>query len=114
MSVPSSLEQPQVVCPHCWHRFYPDKALYVSRHAELIGDPVAGDFEQRRFARHEIKFGRSGEALDPKGWIMTERACPRCHLQVPRDLLRRPPLFVSVVGAPRSGKSHFLTAMVHQ
>lgn len=114
MSESHGLDQPQVVCPHCWHRFYPDKAVFVSRHAELIGDPVAGDFEQKRFAPHEITVTREGEPLDPKGWKMTERACPRCHLQIPRDLLRRVPTFISVVGAPKSGKSHFLTSMVHQ
>ena len=114
MSQSHALDQPQVICPHCWHRFYPDQALYVSRHAELIGDEVAGDFEQRRYAPHEIDFGREQEPLDPKGWKMTERACPRCHLQIPRDLLKRVPTFISVVGAPKSGKSHFLTAMVYQ
>lgn len=114
MSVSNALNQPQVVCPHCWQRFYPDKAMYVSRHGELIGDLVLGEFEQRRFARHEITFDRNGVPLDPKGWKITDRACPRCHLQIPRDLLARVPIFISVVGAPKSGKSHFLTTMVYQ
>jgi hypothetical protein len=110
----NSLDQPQVVCPHCWHRFYADKACFVSRHAELLGDEIAGDLAQKRFAPHEVSFDREKNALDPRGWRMIERACPRCHLQIPRGLLKTKPSFISVVGAPRAGKSHFLTAMIHQ
>ena len=30
-------------------------------------------------------------------------ACPRCHLIVPPALIETPPLFVSIIGAPRAG-----------
>ena len=110
----AALAEATVVCPHCWHGFYPDQAWYISGHAELVGDAVAGDFEQARFAPHQATRDGHGHAVDPKGARMVDRACPRCHLQVPRDLLRQRPLFVSVVGAPRSGKTYFVTAMVHQ
>jgi hypothetical protein len=43
-----------------------------------------------------------------------ETACPRCHLVVPRMLLESPTLFVSIFGAPSSGKSFFLAAMTHR
>jgi hypothetical protein len=113
MSTDGLLHESKTVCPHCWHRFYPDEALFISKHPELFGDPVAGETENRRFAPHEISKGSGGEPLDPKGWKMTERACPQCHLQVPLPVLTRRPYFISVVGAPRSGKTYFLTSMVH-
>lgn len=108
----TSLVQRKATCPHCWHAFYADEALYVSRHAELYGDPVLGDHENRRYAPHEITRDGNG-ALDPMGWKMTERACPRCHLQIPIELLLKPPHFISLVGAPRSGKTYFITSMLH-
>jgi len=110
----SNLAEQKVVCPHCWNTFYPDQAHYISSHAELVGDPVAGDFEQTRFAPNQTTRDREGHALDPKGSRMVDRACPRCHLQVPRDLLLQRPIFLSVVGAPRSGKTYFLTSMIHE
>jgi hypothetical protein len=110
----SSLAEEKVVCPHCWHGFYPDQAHFISSHAELMGDPVAGDFEQMRFAPNQTTRDREGHVLDPKGSRMVDRACPRCHLQVPKDLLQQRPIFLSVVGAPRSGKTYFLTAMIHE
>jgi hypothetical protein len=40
-----------------------------------------------------------------------ELACPRCHLQIARSLIELQPLFISIVGAPASGKSYYLAAM---
>lgn len=113
MADPSKLVQPQMVCPHCWHNFYADGAYFISRHAELKGDSVLGPFENRRFAPHEVKHERDGSKRDSKGWEMLERACPMCHLQIPPELLNRKPFFVSVVGAPRAGKTYFLASMIH-
>ena len=107
------LIETNVVCPHCWQRFYVDQALYISRHPELREDSVLGPDVQRRFLPKEVTRDRSGAVLDSNGWNMTDRACPTCHLQVPQDLLEKKPFFVSVVGAPRSGKTYFLTAMLH-
>ena len=69
------LIEAKIVCPHCWHRFYPDEANYISRHQELYGDAVLGDMENRRFAPHEVEKDRVGNVLDPLGCKMTERAC---------------------------------------
>lgn len=99
-----------VVCPHCWHRFYADQAHYISNHPQLFGDEVLPG-EQRRFPPNPLQRDRAGNVLDPMGMRMTERACPLCHLQVPPDLLSQRAHIVSVVGAPRAGKTYFLTAM---
>ena len=108
----SGLVQPKIICPHCWHNFYADHAYYISRHPELHGDVVLPQ-ENRRFAPGEVQRGRDGIVRDQKGWEILERACPVCHLQIPAELLIRSPFFVSVVGAPRSGKTYFLASMIH-
>jgi hypothetical protein len=41
-------------------------------------------------------------------------ACPNCHLVIPRVLLEFKPVFVSILGAPGSGKSYFLASMTWQ
>lgn len=109
----SHLSEDRITCPHCWHEFYGDQALYISENPKLFGDPVLGDVPSR-FLPQEVKRDRNGRAMDPQGWReMTERACPRCHLQVPLELLDRDPRFISIVGAPRSGKTYFLTIMLY-
>ena len=100
---------PRVTCPHCWHAFPPDQTLWVSQHADLLGDPVLGPEAQARF--RPSRFNARGEALDLRDMPCQLLACPRCHLVVPRALLETEPLFVSIIGAPASGKSHFLAAM---
>lgn len=109
-----SLEHRAVVCPHCWHDFHDDEAWYISRHPELVGDPVIADPEAfRRFGPHEVTIDRAGIVRDSLGLEMTERACPRCHLQIPVEMLERRPFFVGVAGAPYSGKTYYLTSMLH-
>lgn len=99
-----------IACPHCWHVFAPDKVLWVSQHAELMGDPVLGPEAPSRF--RPSRFNAAGEALDARDTPCQVLACPRCHLIVPRGLTETPPLFISIIGAPACGKSHFLASMV--
>src|SRR5215203_4780290 len=93
----------QVTCPHCWEHFLPEQVLWVSEHVELLGDAMLGADHQRRFL--PSRFTVEGNALDPAGVACTSLACPRCHLSIPRVILEVDPLFVSVLGAPSSGKS---------
>ncbi len=99
----------EVTCPHCWHTFPPQEILHVSQHADLLGDPIAGDHEQLRFKAS--RFDRRGSALDLRDLRCSHMACPHCHLIVPRSLLQMEPMILSIIGAPASGKSHFLAAM---
>ena len=109
----SSLNEQQVVCPHCWHEFYTDHALYIATHPTLYGDSVLGDSENQRLTRTEVTFDRNRMPFDPKGGRITEKACPVCHLQIPPELLRHKAKFISLVGAPSAGKTYFLTSMLH-
>ena len=62
----------------------------------------------RRFL--PTRFDTRCRALDVRGEPCTELACPRCHLVMPRDVIEMEPTFYSILGAPSSGKSYFLTA----
>ncbi|MDZ4848906.1 MAG: hypothetical protein SGI77_06405 [Pirellulaceae bacterium] len=110
----NSLNEKQVLCPHCWHQFYPDQALYIATHPELYGDDVLGQNENTRYAPSQVQKDRTGIAKDPMGGTMTERACPTCHLQIPPELLIQAGKILSMVGAPASGKTYFLTSMLHE
>jgi hypothetical protein len=103
---------PLVTCPHCWERFPAEEILWISEHVDLLGDRLLGPEQQQRFL--PSRFSLHGDAVDPRGMICRSLACPRCHLPVPRAMLELEPLFVSILGAPASGKSFFLTAMTWQ
>ena len=74
----------------------------------MLGDPIAGPMEGLRF--RSSRFDRHGNALDMCERICTRVACPQCHIEMPRALLEARTCFVSVVGAPGSGKSCLLGA----
>ncbi len=100
-----------IVCPHCWHHFTYDKILYISKHQDLAGDLILGGRQQKRFLPES--FNRNGLAIDEKGMACDEMACPRCHLKIPDTIIKLKPFYFSIVGAPASGKSYFLTIMVN-
>jgi hypothetical protein len=100
-----------VTCPTCWNRFPPEEILWVATHSSLIGDARAGAAEYRRFL--PTLFTVDGRALDEQGEACQELACPRCHAIVNRGLLEMEPLFLSILGAPSSGKSFYLATMIH-
>ena len=100
----------KVTCPHCWSQFPPEDSLWISQHPSLEGqDPRLGETEFLRFSpdRFDLQCG----AYDPLGYTSNDVACPKCHLAIARPLIEIPPFFLSIIGAPRSGKSYFLAAM---
>jgi len=100
----------RVTCPHCWHRFAPQDALYISQHPELVNDERLGSDHQQRFL--PSRFTPQGMAIDARGFPCNELACPKCHLGVPRVLFQTEPFIISILGAPASGKSYLLASMI--
>jgi hypothetical protein len=99
----------RTTCPHCWTTFACEDVLWISAHADLLGDPRLGPEQLQRFL--PTRFDLEGNALDAKGFACHSLACPRCHLPAPRAILETEPVFVSILGTPACGKSFFLTAM---
>jgi hypothetical protein len=95
-------------CPNCWGNFDPADVLWISVHQDLRDDPRLGSEEQVRFL--PTIFTPDGEALDLRGMVCRQMACPHCHLPLPRPTIELDPLFVSILGTPSCGKSYYLAA----
>ncbi len=102
----------RLTCPHCWQQFAVEDTLFIARHHDLVGDALLGGEAAQRFL--PSRFTPTGNALDPAGIECPDRACPGCHLRIPRCLYEQSTVFLSIVGAPGCGKSYFLTAMLWQ
>ena len=104
-----------ITCPNCWHTFAAEVVQWISVHPRLVGEPqlpisaVRGS-EQRRFIPE--RFDVEGRAIDSEGSPCTQLACPRCRLLIPRASMEMPSIVLSLLGAPGSGKSVFLTSMI--
>ncbi|MDR1963793.1 MAG: hypothetical protein LBQ50_08440 [Planctomycetaceae bacterium] len=75
-----------------------------------MGDSKLGDYFQLRFLPQ--RFDLDGAGFDQHGVPCHKLACPNCHLPIPRALLHLSNFFVSIAGAPASGKSYFLASMI--
>lgn len=102
--------QPQLTCPSCWSKLDPAELLWISSHPDLRGDPYLGSDTLKRFL--PSRFDVEGFALDAKGLRCQGLACPRCHLVIPRTLVEVKPIFISILGAPASGKSYFIASCI--
>jgi hypothetical protein len=100
----------RVTCPHCWSRFAPQDALWIAQHPDLVNDERLGEGHPQRFL--PSRFTPGGAAIDARGFACNDLACPKCHLGVPRALFELQPFFISILGAPASGKSYFLASMI--
>ncbi len=97
------------VCPVCWLHFDAGDALSIAVHEALHGDPVLGAESMLRF--HPTRFNDVGQAIDPMGLVCTELACPHCRRRLPPGFLELPHKIFSLIGAPSSGKSYFLSVL---
>lgn len=109
-TVPSLLSR--VTCPQCWHKFAPQDVLWISEHQDLFNLDNRVPNAQLRFL--PSRFTPNAEALDSRGFPCHRVACPNCHLEIPRSMLEMESFFLSILGAPGSGKSYFLAAMANQ
>ena len=101
-----------ITCSHCWSSFPVECLLFISLDYNNLGDPVAGANSRKRFVPES--FNNNGQALDHNGVACSEKACPVCHLKLIESTIDLDNVFLSIVGAPASGKSYLLASMVQQ
>ena len=107
----SSRIKPKLSCPHCWKEFRTTQLLFVSESPDLPPDTKLPS-DRLRFLPQ--RFNLAGAALDPHNFPCEKMACPECHLPIPRPWLELNSFFISIAGAPASGKSYFLASMIWQ
>ncbi|WP_395744166.1 hypothetical protein [Prosthecobacter sp.] len=103
-------EYGEFTCPICWFKFDRGDAMNIAVHNSLRGDPILGDEAMQRF--HATRFNDRGQALDAMGLSTSDLACPHCRRKLPPGFLDLPHHIFSVVGAPSSGKSYYLSVLI--
>jgi FHA domain len=104
------VEYGEFTCPVCWLKFDRGDAMNVAVHASLRGDPMLGEHHMQRF--QATRFNDRGQAIDAMGIPAPDLACPHCRRQLPQGFLDSAHHIFSIVGAPSSGKSYYLSVLV--
>ena len=97
-------------CPICWKTFAEGDVLNIAAHHDLVGDSELGPHAKKRFIAN--RFNELGQALDERGVVSLELACPHCRGRLPSSFLSQNHLIFSLVGAPSSGKSYYLSTLL--
>ena len=100
----------EFTCPICWLKFDRGDVMHVAVHDSLFGDPLLGEEQMKRF--HATRFNDRGQALDECGIPCTDIACPHCRRTLAPGFFDEPHKIFSIVGAPQSGKSYYLTVLI--
>ncbi|MBC2607271.1 hypothetical protein [Pelagicoccus albus] len=108
-SAPQTGDRP---CPYCWKPFSQGDALNIAVHESLTGDPILGSHIKLRFEAE--RFNHLGQALDSEGVASVDLACPHCRGRLPPSFFAQPQHILSLVGAPSSGKSYYLSVLLKQ
>lgn len=103
-------ENGEFTCPVCWLKFDRGDTMNVAVHASLRGDPILGEAQMQRF--YATRFNDRGQAVDAMSIPAPELACPHCRRKLPPGFLDMPHHIFSIVGAPSSGKSYYLSVLV--
>ncbi|MDR2763000.1 MAG: hypothetical protein LBB88_10385 [Planctomycetaceae bacterium] len=103
--------QTRYKCPSCWRFFRIEDVLWIANSEELRGEDRLSEYDFKRFLpRH---FTPNCRAIDEYGGECEKIACPHCYLEIPRAYLESKDFMVSIVGSRTSGKTYFVTSLVH-
>lgn len=107
---PPEIDRGEFTCSYCWLKFDRGDVMHVAVHKALQGDNLLGEEHMIRFLASS--FNDKGQALDAMGSPCPDMACPHCHWKLPPGFLDLKPKILSIVGAPSSGKSYYLSVLV--
>ena len=108
---PVNTESGHFTCPVCWLRFDRGDTMHIAVHQNLKGDSILGEDAMLRFLA--TNFNDKGQGLDAMGIPTSDLACPHCRSKLPPGFMDLKQHIFSIVGAPQSGKSYFLSVLTH-
>ena len=100
-----------LLSPYCWERFDYGDIMHISVDERMMGDPVLGRDEFCRFL--STRFDREGNAIDAYGNSCSALADPHTRHRLPQGFIELPQYIFSIVGAPGSGKSNYLSILIN-
>ncbi len=114
-----------IVCPYCFESYSSSKVHYICMKCDVTEDAKLREFwkvERRlkpRFVSSKGVYGflsgKPREANCPTCKAPTYRfACPHCHNELVPEMVENGSVIVSIIGAPSSGKTNYITVLINE
>jgi len=127
----------EIICLHCFRNFTHDRVMFRALesldaegyraeydevldefrarfHIDTAGElPATLDPDEFNEINKSYHRGVLSALKDDYGNVTTKRLCPFCHNDIPQSAGFAPSTVISVVGASQSGKSVYLTSLIH-
>lgn len=97
-------------CPSCIEEFYPGDCDIVSLTTGEILEPAPVRWLDKQIVR------RNPKSLSTPAYLSKSacRVCPWCEYHLPYNIETVENITIAVIGNPNSGKSHYITSLLHQ
>lgn len=104
--MPVNQQPSHIICPKCFARYPPQERLLVCQNS-------ACEKSGQRIPEAQASYHGSQPLCPACGREMPMRLCPRCGFEFSGHSAGAEMLGISMVGAERCGKSHFLTVLIN-
>jgi len=105
----------RIHCPFCHRKFHPSDCAIYSERYDNQGRHIPLEFAPQgtlqRFIAHFYLKPLDGEHYTVHN---ARRECPQCKKLLPRNFEIDPNFTIAVIGDVASGKSHYITTLLHQ
>jgi len=119
----------EITCPYCYEKFESSQALYRCRGLRCTQEEDEtymrfwtkdmGNTNVQPETRHvyaprkKFLFGVDRKC-DVCGAEDYDYVCPKCHNELPQEMIANGAEIISVIGGPASGKSHYIVALLQE
>jgi hypothetical protein len=113
-----------IVCPYCFEEFNRSEVMY--RCSNNYGCVDKDDLAMGKFWGETCKakpviipkkslFGGMPKSGKCKcGAESTKTICPHCHNELPREMVEKGGIIISIIGARNSGKTNYITTLINE
>ncbi len=101
-------------CPYCQNRYSKSKIPYICPSCGERNEPTFFIYSEPIRCKYYKKDSQGRPTNIPCSGTATIRKCPYCNREIPRDAIYTPNLPFSIIGVSTSGKTNYITVMLHE
>ena len=116
----------KIVCPYCFNQFASSEVLFrcssVSANCANVKDEAMDKFWGGRsiaykrvlYPKKSLFGGVPKSAKCECGNVSHKTICPQCHNELPREMVEKGGVIISIIGARSSGKTNYITTLINE